>query len=187
MPISAAMLMVSRREQASHRGGCGRCRGLGTTLRGGIDRNGPSCPLNGSSVMQRRTTSRPSRHAARFSSIVMSNPPSSTSVPDSPEPNSTRPLDRRSSVATRSAVRAGWLYCGAVWMMPWPIRMFFVRWLTAARNTSGAEEWEYSSRKWCSVCPDVVEAQLVRELDLLQGVLEQSGTRCPRSRACGSV
>jgi hypothetical protein len=28
--------------------------------------------------------------------------------------------------------------------------MFFVRWLAAARNTSGAEECEYSSRKWCS-------------------------------------
>ena len=29
--------------------------------------------------------------------------------------------------------------------------MFFVRWLHAARNTSGADEWAYSSRKWCSV------------------------------------
>jgi hypothetical protein len=28
--------------------------------------------------------------------------------------------------------------------------MFFVRWLAAARKTSGAEEWLYSSRKWCS-------------------------------------
>ena len=26
----------------------------------------------------------------------------------------------------------------------------FVRCEQAARNTSGAEEWEYSSRKWCS-------------------------------------
>ena len=25
-----------------------------------------------------------------------------------------------------------------------------VRWLQAARKTSGAEEWLYSSRKWCS-------------------------------------
>ena len=29
-------------------------------------------------------------------------------------------------------------------------RMFVVRWLAAARKTSGALEWEYSSRKWCS-------------------------------------
>src|SRR5208337_1554091 len=34
--------------------------------------------------------------------------------------------------------------------MPWPSRMRCVRWEHAARNTSGAEECEYSSRKWCS-------------------------------------
>ena len=49
-----------------------------------------------------------------------------------------------------SATRAGWLYFGAVRQMPWPRRMFFVRCEAAARKTSGAEEWEYSSRKWCS-------------------------------------
>ena len=35
-------------------------------------------------------------------------------------------------------------------MIPWPRRMSLVRWLAAARKTSGAEQWEYSSRKWCS-------------------------------------
>src|SRR6266540_822722 len=35
-------------------------------------------------------------------------------------------------------------------VMPWPTRIVVVRWLTAARNTSGAVECEYSSRKWCS-------------------------------------
>src|SRR4051812_42983746 len=34
--------------------------------------------------------------------------------------------------------------------MPWPRRNRDVRWETAARKTSGAEEWLYSSRKWCS-------------------------------------
>ena len=29
-------------------------------------------------------------------------------------------------------------------------RIRLVRWLHAARNTSGADEWLYSSRKWCS-------------------------------------
>ncbi len=53
-------------------------------------------------------------------------------------------------MATRSAVRAGWLNRGEVRMIPWPRRMFLVRWLHAARKTSGAEEWLYSSRKWCS-------------------------------------
>ena len=50
----------------------------------------------------------------------------------------------------RSATRAGWLKPGGICTMPWPSLMFFVRWLAAARNTSGALEWEYSSRKWCS-------------------------------------
>ncbi len=50
----------------------------------------------------------------------------------------------------RSATRAGWLNGGAVSTTPWPRRMRDVRWLQAARNTSGAEEWLYSSRKWCS-------------------------------------
>jgi hypothetical protein len=29
--------------------------------------------------------------------------------------------------------------------------MSLVRWLAAARKISGAVEWQYSSRKWCSV------------------------------------
>jgi hypothetical protein len=53
-------------------------------------------------------------------------------------------------MAMRSATRAGWLYGGGMRVMPCPSRMVRVRWLTAARNTSGAVECEYSSRKWCS-------------------------------------
>ena len=51
----------------------------------------------------------------------------------------------------RSATRAGWLIAGGIWMIPWPRRIFFVRCAAAARNTSGDELWQYSSRKWCSV------------------------------------
>ena len=51
----------------------------------------------------------------------------------------------------RSATRAGWFWRGGVCTMPWPRRMFSVRCDAAARKTSGAEEWLYSSRKWCSV------------------------------------
>ncbi len=109
MPFSAASRIVSRREQATHSGGCGFCTGLGTTLRGGIDTNLPSMPVKGVSVMHRTATSRPSSQASRLVTGSMLNPPSSASDDDSPEPNSTRPLDTRSSVATRSAVRAGWL------------------------------------------------------------------------------
>ena len=65
-------------------------------------------------------------------------------------PKSTRPSEIRSSVATRSATRAGWLTAGGIWTIPWPSRMRWVRAAAAARKTSGADECEYSSRKWCS-------------------------------------
>ena len=38
IPFVAARWMVSRRLQATHNGGWGRCRGLGTTLRWGMVR-----------------------------------------------------------------------------------------------------------------------------------------------------
>jgi hypothetical protein len=150
MPFCAARWMVSRRLHATHTGGCGFCRGLGTTLRGGIVTYLPWWPVNGSSVMQRTATRRPSSHISRFSIGSIRKPPSSASDDDSPVPKSTRPPDTRSSVEMRSAIRAGWLNAGGVWTMPWPRRICLVRCDTAARNTSGALEWLYSSRKWCS-------------------------------------
>ena len=108
-PCSAARTMVSRREAATQSGGCGRWRGFGTTFRGGICTQRPSMPVKGSSVMQRITASRPSLHWSCFSARGMPKPPSSIVVVDSPEPNSTRPPETRSSVASRSAERAGWL------------------------------------------------------------------------------
>ena len=84
---------------------------------------------------------------ARFCLAGMSKPCNSRRVAPSPIPKSTRPLEIRSSVAKASAVRAGWLYFGITWRMPWPSRMRFVREAAAARNTSGADECEYSSRK----------------------------------------
>ena len=50
----------------------------------------------------------------------------------------------------RSATRAGWLNPKGSCTIPCPMRIREVRWLAAARNTSGADECEYSSRKWCS-------------------------------------
>jgi hypothetical protein len=41
IPLVAARWIVSRREHATHSGGCGRCKGLGTTLRGGTSMNLP--------------------------------------------------------------------------------------------------------------------------------------------------
>ena len=41
MPFWAAKWMVSWRLHATHSGGWGFCRGLGTTLRGGMEKNSP--------------------------------------------------------------------------------------------------------------------------------------------------
>src|SRR5438093_4885790 len=100
--------------------------------------------------MQRNATRVPSSHMSRLAAGSMPKPPNSASEDDSPVPNSTLPRDKRSRVAMRSATPAGWLYAGGLCTMPWPSRRSFVRWETAARKTSGAEEWLYSSRKWCS-------------------------------------
>ena len=74
MPFSAASRIVSRREQATHSGGCGFCIGLGTTLRGGIFTYSPSTPVNGVSTMQRTATSSPSSHCSRLMSGSMPKP-----------------------------------------------------------------------------------------------------------------
>ena len=49
-----------------------------------------------------------------------------------------------------------------------------MRWLAAAKNTSGAELWLYSSRKWCSTFPHVVETHAICQLDLVESILEQA-------------
>ena len=98
----------------------------------------------------RVTASSASSQFSRLVSRSTPKPPSSASDDDSPVPKSTRPSDTRSRVAIRSATRAEWLKPWGSCTMPWPRRMRLVRWLAAARKTSGAEEWLYSSRKWCS-------------------------------------
>ena len=109
---------MSRRLHATHTGGCGFCTGLGTTLRGGMVTCAPACPVKGVSVRHRSATRRPSSHISRLSSGSIRKPPSSASDDDSPVPKSTRPSERRSRVATRSAMRAGWLNGGGVCTMP---------------------------------------------------------------------
>jgi hypothetical protein len=183
-PFSPAMVIVSCRVHATQSGGCGFWRGFGTTLRGGIETNSPEKPPNGSSAMQPIATFMPSIHISRFLPGSTQNPSSSLADEPSPVPSSTRPFDTRSRTATRSATRAGWLMLGSNWTMPCPSRMFFVRWLSAARNTSGAVEWQYSSRKWCSVNPDGVEPQLVGEFELFEQLLQPVvlGSLGPRAR-----
>ncbi len=141
------MRIVSICEHATHNGGCGFWRGLGMTLRSGKSTCSPwySHASFQNIGRQHRTMS---SHTSRLSRKRTSNGWSSVVVADSPRPSSTRPCDKRSNVATRSATRAGWFVVS--WTIPWPRRICLVRWLAAARNTSGAELCEYSSRKWCS-------------------------------------
>jgi hypothetical protein len=141
------MRIVSSCEHATHSGGCGFWRGFGMTLRSGKSKCSPWYSHASFQNMGRHARTA-SSHTARLSRKRRSNGCSSVVVADSPIPNSTRPCDRRSSVETRSATRAGWFVVS--WMIPCPSLMFFVRWLAAPRNTSGAELCEYSSRKWCS-------------------------------------
>ena len=150
MPQRAASRMVSRRLQATHSGGWGFWRGLGTTLRGGICSHLPSQPANGVSTIMRDRASTWSVHWSRLVSQSTPKPPSSARDDASPVPRSTRPPDRRSSVAARSATLAVWLNSSGNCTMPCPRRMRSVTAATAPRNTSGAAEWLYSSRKWCS-------------------------------------
>jgi hypothetical protein len=62
--------------------------------------------------------------------------------------------------------------------------MFFVRCDAAARNTSGALECEYSSRKWCSTSHTCSMPILSAILDLFERVLNELvlGVFGPRSR-----
>ena len=54
-------------------------------------------------------------------------------------------------MATRSAIRAGWLTGGVMLMIPDATRMRSVRARMWGITISLAEMWEYSARKWCSV------------------------------------
>ena len=127
MPLRAAKWIVSRRLQATHSGGWGFCSGLGTTLRGGIRKNSESQPANGSSTNMRAIASIASSHISRLRSRRTPKPPSSAAELASPVPKSTRPPETRSSVAIRSATRAGWFTAGVMFTMPCPRRMFRVR------------------------------------------------------------
>jgi hypothetical protein len=139
--------MVCSCEQAVHSGGCGFCLGLGSTLRGGKSKYSPEyewfCLVN---IGTRQRTA--SSKIARFSANSTLNGSSSVSEALSPMPNSTRPLEIRSSAETCAASLAGWLVVRC--RMPWARRICLVRWLAAPRKMPGAEECEYSSRKWCS-------------------------------------
>ena len=80
MPRSAAMRIVSRREHATHSGGCGRCNGFGTTLRAGIEKCLPAWPRYGVSSIIVVISPTASSHISRFVARSISKPASSMSL-----------------------------------------------------------------------------------------------------------
>ena len=151
MPLVAARWIVSRRLHATHSGGCGFCSGLGTTLRGGICSHSPV--VAGERLLDEHARDGVERLVPLLALLLprrRRSRPAPASDDVSPVPNSTRPSEIRSSVAMRSATRAVGLKSNGICDDAVTEPDALVRWLAAARNTSGAEEWLYSSRKWCS-------------------------------------
>ena len=170
MPRRPAISIVSSWLHATHSGGCGCWRGLGTTLRSGKSKNSPwySQPSSQNIGMRQRIAS---SHTARLSRKRRSNGCSSVTLLPSPTPSSTRPWLSRSSVLTRSATRAGWFVGSCT--MPWPSRM-----LLGALAGRGEE---HLGRRGVAVLleevvldlPGVVVAEPVGELDLVERVVQQ--------------
>src|SRR5262244_1490468 len=108
-PSSPASMKVGGLEHATHIGGCGLEYGLGSTFRSGIRKYWP-WNAYGSSRHMRGICSRDSRHMGLVSAADgIANPPHSADDEPRPVPNSTRPSERWSIVAMRSATLAGWL------------------------------------------------------------------------------
>ena len=112
MPSWAARWIVSRFEQATQIGGCGFCTGLGTTLRSG---NREVLALEAGVGVHHH-------HVGDLLDGLQPHGPSVGRVDSEPRqlgprgrlarPKSTRPLETRSSVAIRSATRAGVVVAG---------------------------------------------------------------------------
>src|SRR2546422_5046645 len=100
--------------------------------------------------MRRISRSASSNMARVVSPSGMPKPLNSVEDEPRPVPNSKRPSLRWSSMATRSATRAGWLTGGVRFQIAEPTWMRLVRAAMKGSTTSEAERCEYSSRKWCS-------------------------------------
>ena len=188
MPFSAARRIVSRREHATHSGGCGFCSGLGTTLRGGIVTKRPSTPANGSSTIIRVTTSSASSHCSRFVS---------RSTPKPAELGARRRLPRaeldaaagdeveRRDASRRRARGAGSRAAAAGSRSRAGCR--FVRCEHAARKTSDAERVRVLLEEVVLDLPDVVEAERGRRARPGRARPGGAGARRPSSHGRGQL
>src|SRR5262245_30301638 len=131
-------MKVGGLEHATHIGGCGFEYGFGNTFRSGMRKYLPS-KAYGSSRHMRGICSSDSRHIGFVSAADgIANPPHSADDEPRPVPNPTRPSDRWSMVAMRSATRAGWFTDAVMFVIAVPTWMRLVRAATQERNTSGA-------------------------------------------------
>ena len=128
MPLRAANWIVSRRLQATHSGGWGRWSGLGTTLRGGMLHE-LAVPA-GERLLDEHARDRVDRvlpHLALARAVHQEAAQlRGRGRLAGAEVHAGR-RETRSSVATRSATRAGWFTAGGICTMPWPSRMCCVR------------------------------------------------------------
>ena len=168
--------MVSRLEHATHIGGCGFCTGFGTRLRQGMSKY---CALEAGIGTHRQHVG---GLLGRLAPHRASSPPAvdaeavhlQRAWPTSPVPHSTRPFETRSSVAMRSATRAGMVVVRRHQhdAMAEPDALGALR--------AGGEE--HLRRGGVRVfleevvldLPDVVDAEPVGELDLVERVLDDA-------------
>ena len=119
--MRAAFSNVDGLPAATQSGGCGSEYGFGRTLRGGIEKNRPSNPGYSPSCHIFTISGTASSNIARVSSgSSMPNPRCSVVDEPRPMPISNRPSLRWSSVAARSAMRAGWFTGGVTLKIPDP-------------------------------------------------------------------
>ena len=117
MPRSAASSSVPGLDTATHIGGWGFWYGLGSTARVGMEKYSPSKPKR-SLVHILGSAWTNSSQLFLVSSGLARKPPNSVQVAERPVPNSSRPPERMSSTAARSAMRIGWLNWGTQITMP---------------------------------------------------------------------
>src|SRR5579859_5611985 len=155
-PMLAATAAVLSLDAAIQHGGWGSWNGLGVTIRTGtLSMAGKSqyLPWNWKYSDSHACTTAWIASLACALLSTGSTPKADCSIGvDRPVPHSTLPLDNTSAVATFSATRTGEVNGCGINTTPKPSRIRSVTCDSAPISTSGAEECDRPSRKWCSTC-----------------------------------
>lgn len=170
--------------------GCALPYGLGKIFRGGSDQCLPWNPsysswrniLGNSAMVSSQISFVP------FMSSMPGRKPRISWLPaPRPVPNSKRPLERWSSMATFSATLTGWFTGASGLKMPEPRWIRSVACARYPRKTSFADRCEYSSRKWCSEAqaylkPDL-SAWMTYSVSSISALCSASGSTLDRDSA----